>query len=84
MKRILVYNILLLAGCASTPVDCVTSECVKEQAKKEVFRSCMANAKSYGYPVDVSDWAFARINLNMDIRPHPAKFCRLIAEHRIK
>lgn len=83
MKNILMYNILLLAGCASTPVDCMTTDCIKQKAKMELVKDCIANAESYGYPIDAADWAFIR-NSGLAINPHPTLFCREIAEYRIR
>ena len=83
MKTTLMYNILLFAGCASAPVDCMTTDCIKQQAKKEIVKNCLANAENYGYPIDASDWAFIR-NSGLEVQPHPTLFCREIAEYRIR
>ena len=83
MKNILVYNILLLAGCASTPVDCMTTDCIKQKAKMKLVKDCVSDAKSYGYPIDATEWITHR-RYGLEIQPNPAIFCKEIAEYRIK
>ena len=83
MKKIMVYNILLLAGCASAPTNCVSTQCIKDQARQEMFRDCMKNTVQYGYPVKAIDWGTLSMS-GLRISSGPSEFCKTISRTRIK
>jgi hypothetical protein len=85
MKKIMMYNILLLAGCASSePVNCTTLACYKEEARKEILRDCMKNTKAYGYPMDSLEWHKVKHETGIAISPAPIFYCNKLARMRTK
>ena len=51
----------ILVGCSQQPTpEPTTTEGYKDLARKEIYRDCMRNTQSYGYPVEASDWGRLR------------------------
>ena len=74
----------ILVGCSQQPTpEPTTTEGYKDLARKEIYRDCMRNTQSYGYPVEASDWGRLR-QIGLDVQPDPATHCRTVARNKVK